>query len=408
MELVKTSAGPVAERGAPEGCLVVAIRVPVRIVVFVLVVPLRMVWDGCVAGGRVVRDVLLRPLGRALGWLARALFVLPWVALWRYGLVPAGRVAAWLGRVLIVAPALWLYRAVLTPVGRVLVWCGARVVEASARLAAAVVALLNWLSTRLLVPVGRAVAALARGVAQVSAAVGGAVWAAVAWLVLHLVVGPVRLLYARVLTPVGRAVVLLLTWLGRGLGAVLLGIVAALAWTARLLLVAPALALWQRVLVPAGRLFGVVGREVADALGHAWRVAGHLSLAVGRFLARVLRWTVADPARWAYRTVLTPLGHGVRDLVLVPAAEAVRAAGRATRQALAAAREGARQARADLRRLLLGAPGRTRPSAEELSPTAPRGPSAAGPGTTGRAGPREPMAVGTRTLGSSTTALTKD
>ena len=54
-----------------------------------------------------------------------------------------------------------------------------------------------------------------------------------------------------------------------------------------------------------------------------------------------------EPARWFYRTVLTPVGHAVRDAVLRPAAEAARGVGRATRQALAAARESARQARAD-------------------------------------------------------------
>lgn len=35
----------------PEGCLAVAIRIPVRIVVLVLVVPVRMVWDALVVGG---------------------------------------------------------------------------------------------------------------------------------------------------------------------------------------------------------------------------------------------------------------------------------------------------------------------------------------------------------------------
>ena len=92
-----------------------------------------------------------------------------------------------------------------------------------------------------------------------------------------------------------------------------------------------------------------------------------------------------EPARWAYRTVLTPVGHAVRDLVLRPAAEAARSVGRATRQALAAAREAARQARADFRRMLFGA-------SREPEPVGPAG-TAAGE---------------TRTLGSSTTALTKD
>jgi hypothetical protein len=91
------------------------------------------------------------------------------------------------------------------------------------------------------------------------------------------------------------------------------------------------------------------------------------------------------PVSWVYRTVLTPVGHVVRDLVLRPAAEAARSAGRATRQALATARESARQARADFRRMLLGEPRQPQPVSR-----------------------REPTGGETRTLGSSTTALTKD
>ncbi|MPY44017.1 hypothetical protein FNH04_30190, partial [Streptomyces phyllanthi] len=61
-----------ARQDAPaEGCLVVAIRLPVRIVVLVLVVPVRMAWDALVVGGRFLRDAALRPLGRALLWVGR-------------------------------------------------------------------------------------------------------------------------------------------------------------------------------------------------------------------------------------------------------------------------------------------------------------------------------------------------
>lgn len=145
------------------------------------------------------------------------------------------------------------------------------------------------------------------------------------------------------------------------------GIGAGLYWTLRVLLVLPALALWRWVLVPIGRFLAVVGREIGGALGHAWRVAGHLSLAVGRFLGRLFRWIFVEPVRWVYRSVLTPLGHVVRDTVLRPVAEAARGVGRVTRQALATARESARQAlataresgrqaRADFRRMLFGAP----------------------------------------------------
>ncbi|MEU9589637.1 hypothetical protein AB0D84_07855, partial [Streptomyces sp. NPDC048193] len=98
-----------------EGCLTVAIRIPVRIVVLVLVVPVRLVWDALVVGGRFLRDTVLRPLGRAL-------LVWPAVGMWRYVVVPAARAIAWLGNVLLVVPATWLYRWVLTPVGRALLW----------------------------------------------------------------------------------------------------------------------------------------------------------------------------------------------------------------------------------------------------------------------------------------------
>ena len=276
----------------PEGCLVVAIRLPVRILALVLVVPVRMVWDVLVAVGRFVGDTVLRPLGRALLWLGRVLVVLPLVGLWRYVVVPVARALAWLGKVLLVLPLAFFHRHVLTPVGHALVW-----------------------------------------------------------------------LYARVLTPVGHAA----------------------RWLLRCLVVVPARWAYDWIVAPVGRLLAVVAREVGDALGHAWRVAGHLSRAVGRFLGTLLRWTLVEPVRWVYRTVLTPVGHVLRDVVLRPAAEAARAVGRATRQGLAAARETVRQARADVRRMLFGAP-REREAVHG----------------------REPRALGTRTLDSSTTALTKD
>ncbi|MFG2448347.1 hypothetical protein ACGFSG_03135 [Streptomyces sp. NPDC048512] len=399
MDLEKPSAGPVGPPGAgAEGCLAVAIRVPVRIVVLVLVVPVRMLWDACVVGGRLLRDTVLRPLGRVVGWVARALLVWPWVALWRYLVVPLGTALAWLGRVLLVVPAVWLYRAVLTPLGHALVWC-----------AGGVGSVLGWMYARVLTPVGHAVAALLRGIGLVLGAVGGALWTVAAWLARYLVVVPAAWLHRWVLTPVARAVVLLLTGLVWVVRMTLLGIGAVLYWTARVLLVLPALALWRWVLVPVGRALAVVGREVGEALGHAWRVAGHLSLAVGRFLGRLLTWILVDPARWAYRTVLTPVGHTVRDLVLKPAAEAARSAGRAARQALAAARDGARQARADLRRLLFGPPGEPQlAGAPESRPAPPPEPRAGAAREPDPLGPREPVVGGTRTLGSSTTALTKD
>ncbi|MBO0518240.1 hypothetical protein J0695_42015, partial [Streptomyces beijiangensis] len=79
----------------------------------------------------------------------------------------------------------------------------------------------------------------------------------------------------------------------------------------------------------------------------------YVSLAVGRFLRELFRRVVVEPVRWVYARVLTPVGHVVRDVVLRPAATAARAVGRAVRQSLASARLTLRQARADLRRVLV-------------------------------------------------------
>jgi hypothetical protein len=304
MDLEKP-AGPPAAAPAGEGCLVVAIRVPVRIVVLVLVVPVRMVWDALVVAGRFLNDTLLRPLGRALLWVGRAVFVWPFVGLWRYVLVPFGKGLAWLGKVLVVLPVIAFYRHVLTPFGHGVAWLYARV----------------------LTPLG-----------HVLAAIGAGMWAGVVWLGRYLVVVPSAWLYRWVLTPVGRAI----AWCAKGLvwlvTTIVTGIGTGLYWITRILLVLPALAVWRWVLVPVGRVLAVVAREVGDALGHAWRVAGHISLAVGRWLGTLFRWVFVEPVRWVYRSVLTPVGHVVRDAVLRPLGDAARAVGRAGRQALDAAR----------------------------------------------------------------------
>jgi hypothetical protein len=336
----------------PEGCLAVAIRVPVRIVVLVLVVPVRMVWDTLVVVGRFLNDTVLRPIGRAALWVGRALFIWPLVGLWRYAVVPLAKGVGWLGKYLLVVPLVWVYRYALTPLGHGFTWVYARV----------------------LTPIGHGVMWVLRGIGAGLAAFGRGVYAAVAWLVRYLLVVPATWVYEWVLTPVGHAGL----WVLRGIGIVLY-------WITRVVLVLPAIALWRWVLTPVGRFLAVVGREVWDALGHAWRIAGHLSLAVGRFLATLFRWIFVEPVRWVYRTLLTPVGHVVRDVVLRPVAEAARSVGRVTRQALDSARETVRQARADVRRMLLGEPRET-VSVDR----------------------REPMGRDTRTLGSSTTALTKD
>ncbi|MER7898353.1 hypothetical protein ABTX62_20155 [Streptomyces sp. NPDC096046] len=386
-----TRVGPLERRAAerpvrrePEasgGCLAVAIRIPVRIIVLVLVVPVRMLWDVLVVTGRFLNDVLLRPLGRALLWLARAVFVWPFVGLWRYVVVPVGKTLGWLGNVLVVVPLVWLYRHVLTPVGHAIAWVARGFGAVLGWIARGVGAALGWVYTHLLTPLGHAVSRVLKGLGAGLAALGIGVWAVVAWLAKYLVAVPAGWLYTWVLAPFGGAV----SWCGDGLlwlvSMIVTGIGTALYWIARVVLVLPALGLWRWILTPVGRVLAAIGREVWDALGHAWRVSGYISLAVGRFLGTLLRWIFVEPVRWMYRSVLTPVGHVVRDTVLRPAAQAARGVGRATRQALAAAR----QTRADIRRMLFGEPRQPLPADR-----------------------REPSGREARSLGRSTTALTKD
>jgi hypothetical protein len=385
---------PAPQAPPPEGCLAVAIRIPVRIIVLVLVVPVRIVWDGLVVVGRFLRDGVLRPL-----W--RALVVWPCVALWRYLVVPLAKAVGWLGKVLLVIPLVWLYRYVLTPVGHGIAW-----------LVRGIGAGLVWVYARVLTPVGHGIVWLLKGVGAVLAWIFTRIGRGVTW-VLRGIAGGLAWVYARMCTPVGHGIVWLLkgvgavlawiftpigraiVWCARGLAwlasAVVTGIGVGLYWIARILLVLPAVALWRWILAPVGRALAVVGLEVWDALGHAWRIAGHISLAVGRFLGTLFRWIFVEPVRWVYRAVLTPVGHLIRDVVLRPVAEAARSVGRITRAALASARESVRQARADFRRMLFGEAGAVGETREREAVAR-----------------REPTGADTRTLGSSTTALTKD
>ncbi|WP_189036734.1 hypothetical protein [Streptomyces daqingensis] len=340
-------AGPAAPAApAPEGCLAVVIRIPVRIVTLLLVLPVRMLWDALIVCGRALKRTLWVPFARAMSrlWDAvlapvlYAVFVWPWTALWRYVLAPVGRGAAWLaalvgsgiaaaargigaalswlGRTLLVIPATWLYRQVLTPVGHGIL---AVLRGAGSGLA--------WLGRYgLLVP-------------------GKALWAAAVWLVGLLVVVPAVFLYRWVLTPLGHGVI-----------AAVRAAVAALAWLWRYAVLAPCGFVYRWILAPVGRAAAVVAREIADALGHAWRVAGRISRAVFRFIGAVLRFLVVDPVVWVWRNAVRPLGRGLRDHVWRPVARAVREAGRGVRAAFAAARDSVRQTRAELRRALFGAP----------------------------------------------------
>lgn len=359
MDLDKHQAPARYESG--DGCLTALIRIPVRIVVLVLVLPVRMVWDALAACARAVDRTLLPPLGRALSWLFRvlvaaparrlwewvltpvgrglrwlaaAVFVWPWVALWRYVVVPGVRYG-------IVVPLSWLYTAVLTPLGHGL----------------------RWVHRTLLAPAGRGIrtgigwllrALLVLPVVGVWRYVVVPLGLAAAWVGRYLVVLPVVWTYRELLTPLGHGIARLLDLLARGAAAGVRGLWAGLCLLVVVLLVTPLVWLYRRVLTP-------VGREIAAAFGVAWRVAGFISRAVGRALAWLAWHLVGAPVAWAYRTVCTPLGHFVRDAVWAPARRAAVAAGRTARDAIRTARETVRQARRDAWRALVGGPRVTEP-----------------------------------------------
>ncbi|KAB2588294.1 hypothetical protein [Streptomyces arboris] len=372
------------DRYEPDTALTRLIRIPVRIVVLVLVLPVRMVWDLLAAGWHAFDRTLLRPLGRGLAWLAdtlvltplawlftnvltplalavtwlaTALFIWPWIGLWRYVVVPVAKYG-------IAVPLVWLYANLLTPLGHGAAWLFGKAGHGAA-----------WLFTTLVVV---PVAALWRYVLVPAARYGVAV--------------PLVWLYGAVLTPVGRGTAWVLdrvwqgtawvlgkVWQGtawvlggvwKGLAATGRGVGTAVTWLVMTLLVAPASWLYRRVLAP-------VGREIAGAAEVAWRIAGYLSRAVGRGIAWLFRHLIGVPVAWAYRTVCTPVGHFVRDGLWAPARRAAAEAGRAARGALATARETVRQARRDAWRALVGGTGGTRSG--------------------------EPLGVPARTLGSTTT-----
>ncbi|MGW6570115.1 hypothetical protein [Streptomyces sp. NPDC054975] len=389
-------AGP---RPEPEGCLTAAIRIPVRIVVLVIVVPVRMVWDVLVVSARALDRTVLRPTGRALAWLARALLVHPWVWLWRHAVSPALHHG-------LAVPSIWLYHHVLTPLGHGLVvaarWVGMAVfvwpwvglwryvVVPAARYGIGVPAV--WVYRWLLTPLGAGVALLLVGLWRYG----------VVPVARYGIAMPAVWLYRQVLTPLGHGVVWAFSGLWRGLVWSVTGLWRGLVWSARgvwwvlrgigtAVFVWPWVGLWRYVVVPGVR-YGVVlplgwvwrrvlvpvGREILDALRVCWRVAGYISRAVGRALKWIAWNLVGRPTVWAYRSVCVPVGHWVRDQVWAPARKAAVGARRVAREALASARATVRQARRDAWRALVGAPRTTEPG--------------------------EPVVASTRTLGSTTTA----
>lgn len=354
---------------AGDGCLVGVLRVPVKIVAVLVVLPVRVVWDLLAAvarllnrhvlgpagrGLRRLHDAVVRPVLRGLGRVAATLlmlvFVWPWTGLWRYVLSPVGRWLARLGsavaayllrplgrglalvaRALFVWPWVTLWRQVLAPVGAALLTHLLR------PLGDGVGRALRAVGRRLLAP-------LARGITLVGWALGMALF-----------VWPWAWLWRSALVPVGRGSARLAHATG-----------VALVWLLRALFVWPWARLWRYVVVPAAGaayryLLAPLGRgacayllaPLGRLLVGAWHLAGRISRALGRGLVRLWRGCVARPCAWAYRQVATPAGHVVREI---------------WRTARAAVRE----ARAEVRRALFGAP------------------------------PREPVRSRARTLGSTT------
>ncbi|MET9536795.1 hypothetical protein ABZY16_04690 [Streptomyces sp. NPDC006553] len=383
------------------------IRIPVRIVVLVVVLPVRMVWDVLTAAAHVLDRTVLRPVGRGLAWVfTGAGRGIAWL------FTALGRGVGWFFHHAMGRPARWLYRSLLTPVGRGLAWVFTGVGRG-----------LAWVFTgvgrglaRVFTGVGVGLGWLWRGlsVAGIWLAKAVFVWPWVglwryvvvpvcrygiavpaAWLYRQvlaplgtgllfllekLVLVPVVALFRYVLIPLLRyGVVVPVLWfdrhvldpVGRGLGwffpRVGRGIAVTVAVLARAVFVWPWVGLWRYVLVPLVR-YGIVvplawlwnrvlvpvGREVRAALAVCWRVAGFVSRAVGRAL-KWLAWNlVGRPFAWAWTSVVRPAGRWVRDHVWAPARTAAVQAGRAAKEALASARAAVREARRDTWRALVG------------------------------------------------------
>jgi hypothetical protein len=202
-----------------DGCLAQAVRIPVRVVVLLVVVPVRMVWDVLVLCGRAVERVLLRPLGRALAWvfekvltpvaravgwvatvIAKALFYWPWVALWRYVVVPVVTYG-------LVVPVVWVYQQLLTPLGHGIAWLLRALGRGCVQLVRTLLVVpVVWLYRYVLAPVGREIWAALAVAWRIAGYISRAVGRGLKWLAWNLVGRPARWFYRGVCTPVGHFV----------------------------------------------------------------------------------------------------------------------------------------------------------------------------------------------------------
>ncbi|GAA3395677.1 hypothetical protein [Streptomyces roseoviridis] len=400
------------------------IRIPVRFVVLVLVLPVRMAWDALRASGRLLDRALLRPAGRGLAWLWRHTVKRPAVWVYERILAPTGRALTRAARAVghgiawtfggLWRGLAWVFGGVwhglawmFGGVWRGLAWVFGGLWRGLAwglgQLGAGLGWLwrgLSWMLAGLWRGLSAGAALLGKGLARPFAALWRHVLVPVAR---YGIAAPAVWLYRSVLAPVGRAIGWALVRSARALARVLgglgRGIAAGAGWLGRgLLTVAralftvllvwpwrygivplvtygiarPAVWLWRRVLRPAGR-------EVRDALAVCWRTAGFLSRAVGRGLAWLVRhllvrpaaWVARHlfvrPAAWVYRQVCTPVGHWVRDAVWAPARKALAEGRQAARTALASARDAVRRARLDSWRALVGETAANRPGERQVA-----------------------------------------
>jgi len=233
-----------------------------RVVAVVLLVPVRLAWEGLKAGVRAVSATLyllgryvLVPTGRYVHrWLLRPLWVFVrdmvwgWAiqhVLWGLVLTPLGTaLLTWLLRPLLRLVEDILWHAVLRPALRLLL---GRVLRPAAR----------WTAKQVIEPVA------------------WAIWCTLCWLCRWFVVWPLRMLWRWALRPLWLAIA----------ATVYFG------WRVATLLV--------RVLVvtPCAFLHRHVVRPVLAALGVVWRAC------------------VVAPMRWAHRTVLVPMNRFAADIL---------------------------------------------------------------------------------------------
>ncbi|MDT0492457.1 hypothetical protein RM717_18275 [Streptomyces griseus] len=262
------------DRYASETALTRAIRIPVRVVVLVVVLPVRMVWDLLAAGWHALDRSVLPPVRRALaaaaGALGRGLE-------WLFG--GTGRAVGWLIATLVLIPLRWLYTSVLTPLGHALRLLGTAVLVPAAL---ALVAGPAWLFTMLLV---RPVVGLWRYVLVPAVRYG--------------VVVPLVWLYGAVLAPVGREIAEAAEVAWRIAGYLSRAVGRGIAWLFRHLIGVPAAWAYRTVCVP-------VGHVVRDAL---WAPARRAAAEAGR-AARSALATARETVRQARRDAWHALTGG--------------------------------------------------------------------------------------------------